>query len=151
MTDKTQAIHQRLKELFDSQNLGVLSTHRSGQPYASLVAFVVTDDLKYLYFVTPKATRKFENLSANPRVAFLVNDSVNREDDFHRAVAATIIGVAEELGSSKREKVQEKYLARHPHLADFVASPTSALIRVKIRSYYLVRRFQQVMELHINQ
>ena len=149
--EKHTDIRKRLNTLFQHQHLAVLSTQQDGQPYASLVAFVVTDDLKYLYFVTPKATRKFENLSANPRVAFLVNDSVNREDDFHRAVAATIIGVAEELGSPEREKVQEKYLARHPHLADFVASPTSALIRVKIRSYYLVRRFQQVMELHINQ
>ena len=65
--DKTQAIQQRLRELFESQNLGVLATHRSGQPYASLVAFYATDDLKHLFFVTPKTTRKFKNLKvSNP-------------------------------------------------------------------------------------
>jgi len=149
--EKHEDIRKRLNALFQHQHLAVLSTQQHGQPYASLIAFAVSDDLKYLYFVTPKTTRKFENLSANPKVALLVNDSENREDDFHRAVAATIVGLAEELGLPEREKVQVKYLARHPHLADFAASPTSALIRVKIRSYYLVRRFQQVMELHINQ
>ena len=63
--DKTQAIQQRLRELFESQNLGVLATHSSGQPYASLVAFYATEDLKHLFFVTPKTTRKFENLKAD--------------------------------------------------------------------------------------
>ena len=69
--DKTQAIRQRLRELFESQNLGVLATHHSGQPYASLVAFYATEDLRHLFFVTPKATRKFENLKADSRVALL--------------------------------------------------------------------------------
>jgi hypothetical protein len=44
--DKTQAIQQRLRELFESQNLGILATHRSGQPYACLVAFYATNELK---------------------------------------------------------------------------------------------------------
>jgi nitroimidazol reductase NimA-like FMN-containing flavoprotein (pyridoxamine 5'-phosphate oxidase superfamily) len=145
----SHAIQKRLKALFENQHLAVLSTEQNGQPYASLIAFAVSDDLKHLYFVTPQTTRKFENLAANPRVALLVNDSENREDDFHKAVAATIVGQAEVLDSDESEMVQKTYLERHPHLADFVASPTSALIRVNIRSFYLVRRFQQVTELHL--
>ena len=58
--DKTDTIHESLKELFASQTLAVLSTHQDGQPYASLVAFVATEDLKHIFFVTPKTTRKFE-------------------------------------------------------------------------------------------
>lgn len=149
--EKQEDIRKRLGILFDRQHLAVLSTQQEGQPYASLIAFAVSDDLKHLYFVTPKTTRKYKNLRANPKVALLVNDSENRQDDFHRAAAATIVGLAEELDSPERETVLVKYLARHPHLADFAASPTSALIQVSIRSYYLVRRFQHVMELHINQ
>jgi len=144
-------LRKRLKALFQQRHLAVLSTQQEGQPYASLVAFAVSDDLKRFYFVTPKTTRKYENLTVNPKVALLVNDSENRQEDFHRAVAATIVGLAEEIGSPDREKVLVKYLARHPHLADFAASPTSALIQVVVRSYYLVRRFQHVMELHIEQ
>jgi len=52
---------KRLAELFRSQNLATLATHNDGQPYASLVAFYAADDLKHIYFVTPKTTRKFAN------------------------------------------------------------------------------------------
>lgn len=144
-------IRKQLKELFHRRQLAVLSTQQDGQPYASLIAFTVEDNLRHLYFVTPRTTRKFQNLSASPKVALLINDSENRETDFHRAIAVTIVGWAEEIAGTEREKSLATYLTRHPHLEDFAAAPTSALIRVTIRSFYMVRRFQQVMELHINQ
>lgn len=147
--DKEEDVRRQLHALFQHQHLAVLATEQDGQPYASLIAFAVSDDLKHLFFVTPRTTRKFENLAANPKVALLVDDSENRKADFHRAVAATIVGRAEVLGADESKMVQKTYLDRHPHLADFAASPTSALIRVNIRSFFLVRRFQQVMELHI--
>jgi len=148
--DKTQAIQQRLRELFESQNLGVLATHRSGQPYASLVAFYATEDLKHLFFVTPKATRKFENLKADARVAILVNSSTNQAVDFHRAVSVTIVGDATEVVGSERQPILERYLKKHPHLEDFVRSPSCALVRVSAKSYFMVQNFQNVMELHLN-
>ena len=54
----------RLRGLFESQKLAVLSTQSDGQPYASLVAFWAPDDLKSIYFATPNTTRKFANLAA---------------------------------------------------------------------------------------
>ena len=63
---------RHLEELFRSQNLAALSTHNDGQPYASLVAFYATDDLKHIYFATPKTTRKYANLTADGRVAVMV-------------------------------------------------------------------------------
>jgi nitroimidazol reductase NimA-like FMN-containing flavoprotein (pyridoxamine 5'-phosphate oxidase superfamily) len=148
--EKPEDIQQRLRELFDSQNLAVLATHNEGQPYASLVAFVTTEDLKQIYFVTPKTTRKFANLSKDDRVAVLVNSSTNQNADFHRAISVTAVGNAEEITGAEREKILKQYLAKHPHLVDFVKSPTCALVRVTPRSYYMVKNFQTVMELHIN-
>jgi nitroimidazol reductase NimA-like FMN-containing flavoprotein (pyridoxamine 5'-phosphate oxidase superfamily) len=148
--EKPEDIQQRLRELFDSQNLAVLATHNAGQPYASLVAFVTTEDLKQIYFVTPKTTRKFANLSKDHRVAVLVNSSTNQADDFHRAISVTAVGNAEEIAGVEREQILKQYLAKHPHLEDFVKSPTCALVRVTPRSYYMVKNFQIVMELHIN-
>lgn len=147
---KPEDIQQRLRELFESQNLAVLATHNAGQPYASLVAFVATEDLKQIYFVTPKTTRKFANLSKDHRVAVLVNSSTNQADDFHRAISVTAVGNAEEIAGTEREQILKHYLAKHPHLEDFVKSPTCALVRVTPRSYYMVKNFQTVMELHIN-
>jgi len=149
--DKTQALHQQLRSLFESQNLAVLATHRSGQPYTSLVAFYATEDLKNLFFVTPKTTRKFENLKADSRVSILVNSSTNQVGDFHRAVSVTVIGEATEIVGSERQPILERYLKKHPHLEDFVRSPSCALVRVSAKSYFMVQKFQNVMELHLNQ
>lgn len=150
-TDKTEEIRRNLSELFESQKLAVLSTHQAGQPYASLVAFVATEDLKHIFFVTPKTTRKFANLSADSRVALLVNSSQNQAADFHQALSVTAVGSAEEITGEDKEKYSKFYLARHPYLEDFATSPSCALVRITARSYYLVRNFQNVMELHISQ
>jgi nitroimidazol reductase NimA-like FMN-containing flavoprotein (pyridoxamine 5'-phosphate oxidase superfamily) len=135
----------------DSQNLAVLATHRSGQPYTSLVAFYATEDLRNLFFVTPKTTRKFENIKADPRVSILVNSSTNQTVDFHRAVSVTVVGEASEIVGSERQPILERYLKKHPHLEDFVRSPSCAVVRVSAKSYFMVQNFQNVMELHIDQ
>jgi nitroimidazol reductase NimA-like FMN-containing flavoprotein (pyridoxamine 5'-phosphate oxidase superfamily) len=144
-------MRKRLRELFETQQLGVLSTHRSGQPYASLVAFYASDDLKYLYFVTPKTTRKYKNLQKDSRAAILINTSINQAVDFHRAISVTVVGKADEVSESQRHSILEQYLKKHPHLEDFVRSPSCALVRISAKSYYMVQNFQHVMELHLNQ
>jgi len=142
-------IQNRVRDLFASQKLAVLSTQSKEQPYASLVAFFGSEDLQRIYFVTPKTTRKFANLIGNPRVAVLINSSTNRSADFHRAISVTAIGKAEELSGPDREKILPLYLAKHPYLEEFARSPSCALVRVTTRSYYLVRNFQKVMEYHL--
>jgi general stress protein 26 len=139
----------RLGELFRSQNLAALSTHYDGQPYASLVAFYAADDLKHIYFTTPKTTRKFSNLSADNRVAVMVNSSINQASDFHRAISVTAVGKAEVVAESEKEPILNLFLAKHPHLEDFVRAPTCALVGVSVKTYYLVKNFQNVMELHL--
>jgi nitroimidazol reductase NimA-like FMN-containing flavoprotein (pyridoxamine 5'-phosphate oxidase superfamily) len=147
--DKYDQLRYRLRDLFDSQKLAVLSTHHNGQPYASLVAFLATTDLRYIFFITPKTTRKFANLTADNRVAILINSSSNQVSDFHRAISVTAVGQAEEVGGSERELILDQYLQKHPHLEDFGRSPTCALVRVSVKTYYMVQNFQNVMELQI--
>jgi len=146
----SEEIQAQIKTLFKSEMLAVLATQRSGQPYASLVAFWSTDDLKYLYFVTPKTTRKFDNIQSESRVALLIDNSTNQDADFHRAIAVTAVGYAQETLEPDRAQVLLHYLGKHPHLEGFVRSPTAALVRVGVRSYYMVSNFQQVRELHFN-
>ena len=148
MTDREQ-LQQRLSQLFTSQKLAVLSTQHQGQPYASLIAFAASDDLKELYFTTPRATRKFAYLQANPRVALLIDSRSNQDEDIHRAIAATVLGTAAEVPPEEREQVLNRYLAKHPHLEEFAQSPSTAVVRVTVETYYVVSRFQEVMELHV--
>ena len=147
----TDEIRNILKALFSSQKLAVLSTHRNGQPYASLVAFVASDDLRQIYFATPNTTRKYANLMADTRVAFLIDNRLNEESDIHAAMAVTAMGSAREIDKAANDRFMAQYLDKHPYLESFIKSPTCSWIRVDIVSHYLVRRFQNVMELHLDQ
>jgi nitroimidazol reductase NimA-like FMN-containing flavoprotein (pyridoxamine 5'-phosphate oxidase superfamily) len=138
-----------LRQLFARQRLGVLATHGPDSPYASLVAVRADDDLRHLYFSTTRATRKFQFLSAEPRVAMLVDSRSDDDLDFHGAVAATAVGTARELEGDARAVQLAVFLTRHPHLRPFASSPTSALVELEVDTYYIVSRFQNVTELHM--
>ena len=138
---------KRLRGLLESQRLAVLASHDRGRPHTSLVAFASTGDMKQLVFATARTTRKFANLCADGRVALLVDSRSNREEDFHDAIAATAAGKASEAKGAARARLLKRYLEKHPHLCDFVGSPTCALVRIRVETYYLVQRFQEVTEL----
>ena len=138
-----------LKDLFDSQSLAVLATQGDGQPYTNLVAFAVSRNLQSLFFATTQSTRKFANLSAEPRVSMLVDNRTNNPSDFRLAKAVTAAGSAAKIDKEKEVEIVETYLSKHPHLKDFLASPSCALIRIKVDTYYLVSRFQEVLEIHV--
>ncbi len=113
------------------------------------MAIAVTEDLHHLYFATPRATRKWANLARNPQVSLLLDNRSNQISDFRRAAAATLLGTAREITGLAREDGLTIYLSKHPHLADFAASPSCALFLVEIERIYLVTRFQNVMEFHL--
>lgn len=145
---ETEDIAGQVRKLCASQKLAVLCTQSGNQPYASLMAFFVSLDLKRLYLMTPKDTRKFKNLAANPRVAVLVTSSENQPSDFQQAMAATVIGSAAEIRGPNRQRLIDRYIEKHPHLVDFATSPSSALVEVAVETYVLVENFQQVSEFH---
>ena len=149
--EETSQLKEFLKDLFASQRLAVLATQSKGQPYGNLVAFVATNDLRHLLFATARATRKYANISENPRAAMVIDNRSNQEADFHRAAAVTATGVVKEAKESEKESLLRLYLSGHPYLKDFVSSPTCALLRMNVETYYVVRQFQNVMELHIAQ
>jgi nitroimidazol reductase NimA-like FMN-containing flavoprotein (pyridoxamine 5'-phosphate oxidase superfamily) len=142
-------LRSRVRDLLRDQNLAVLSTDRGEHPYASLVGFVADEDLRHIYFATTRATRKYDALTSNPRVALLVDNRSNSYSDFRDAMAVTALGEAHETAKEENQEAMKAYLEKHPHLADFITSPTSALIRIEVSTYYVVTRFQHVMELHL--
>ncbi|MGA7875882.1 MAG: pyridoxamine 5'-phosphate oxidase family protein [Desulfoferrobacter sp.] len=150
MHESTRYVEDTIKALFKAQKLAVLSTQNSGQPYASLVAFVADEDLTHLYFATARTTRKYHNLETDPRVAMLMDSRSNLDSDLHEAVAVTAIGTASEIRGQDKSHGIRLYLSKHPYLQDFVRAESCALIRIVVKTYYLVSRFQQVMELHIS-
>ena len=142
-------LSDQLRELFRSQPLAVLSTHERGQPYCSLIAFACTDDLKSLVFATTRSTRKYANIEGDSRVSLLIDNRSNMVKDFHEAMAVTAMGRAGEILDEEKDVFLSLYLGKHPHLEDFVMSPSCALVRVVINTYVVVSRFQHVMMLHM--
>jgi heme iron utilization protein len=133
-----------LAALLGSQRLAVLITAGNEGPHGSLVAFLPSPDFRELIFATSRATLKYENLVRQPRVALLVDDRSNQAADFRRAAAVTAYGPAREADGEERAPLAAAYLARHPDLRDFVATPDCALVRVTVERYRLVRRFQDM-------
>jgi hypothetical protein len=144
-------LQSEITGLLLSQKLAVLATQSpEGSSYSSLIAFAATDDLQKIVFATPKATRKFANIKHNPRISLLIDNRSNNEKDFHDAQAVTVLGAVDSIdpGISPNE-LKSLYLSRHPYLEDFLRSPSTAFISISVWRYYLVSRFQEVMELHI--
>lgn len=135
-----------LRELFESQRSAALATQQEGQPYLSLMAFAATPDLKQLIVATERQTRKYANLMAEPRVALLIDNRSNVPADTEEAVAVTVLGRAAEAQPGNTARLRSLFLAKHPHLESFVASPTCALITVRVDTYLVVQHFQEVRE-----
>ena len=143
-----QDVREKVASLIAGQGLGVLATtDPDGHPYASLIAFAGKPDQSELFFVTPRATRKFANLTHDPRVALLVNNSINQPADFHKAVAATILGNARLLDDESRKRVLGIYLEKHPYLKQFAMSPSCAMFAITVTGITMVQKFQSVSEL----
>jgi len=149
MTDEEIQLKKLLRELFRSQLFAALATQQLTRPYNNLVAYATTDDLKNIIFATRRATNKYSNLLSNNNVSVLIDNRTNRDSDFRNAVAVTAIGVAEEVRESELENLRSLYLIKHHNLEKFVHSPDSALFKIKVKRYYVVRNFQEVRELKV--
>ena len=149
LDSKTEKIN-RIKEFFQTQRLTVLATQEPDHPYLSLMAYVLTDDLKYLIAATKRGTRKYSNIIKTPGVAFLVDNRMNQGSDFQNTLAVTGIGTAEETGEPEKESLILQFLETHPELDAFVRSPDCAIIKIKIDKYIIISQFQEVEELEMS-
>ncbi len=77
-------------------------------------------------------------------MSVLVDNRRNDPADFHEAAAATGVGTAEECLGEDAADARATLLRRHPYLADFLDSPSTVLVRVRIDHWYVVTRFQRV-------
>jgi len=139
-------MHELLQPLLAAQRYAVLATDHGGQPYTSLMAFAASQDLRDLTLVTERATQKYANLTANSRVAVFIDNRENVGADTHEAVAVTAIGAAQEVTGDDCTRLRAAYILRHPYLAEFASSPSCAIVRVSVKSYVVVRRFEEVLE-----
>ena len=139
-------VPSRLAALGRTRRHAALATDAGGAPYLSLVAFALAPGGAAVLFATPRRSRKYRNLRANPRVSLLLDTRGERDRDYGSAEAITLVGRARVLrtGSSPWREAGEILLARHPALAAFLKAATTALVRVEIEEAVHVGGFQKV-------
>ena len=128
---------EQLQHLFTSQKLSVLATQSDGQPHGCLVAFAVSNDLKYMFFVTRRKTRKYSDILTNPQVAMLTDNRSNLESDFQNALAVTTKGTAKEVTGTERKQWELVYNQKHPYLKNFIGDQDVALILIEVEEYLI--------------
>jgi hypothetical protein len=95
-----------LYKFIAAEKLGVLGTISSlGTPQSALVGIAVTRELEIL-FDTVKSSRKFANLTANPRCSFVVGWSTETTVQYE--------DVAREPDGPELSRYQQIYFARWP-------------------------------------
>ncbi len=149
MNYKQKQAMAHIKTLFDSQTFAVLSTQRDGQPYASLVAFGASNSLHQIFFLTPRSTRKYKNLIHNPNVAVLISNHENKPDDTHKAVCVTATGTAFDIENQQKNEFSDLITERHPHLKAFSMDAATALVCVRVETFFVVSEFQDVIKIKI--
>lgn len=150
-TEEPVAEHPGLAEqiarLVHEQPYAVLCTQGQGQPYGSLVAFAVSDDLSSVVFATTVSTRKYRLLCECDHVALVVDSRSRSSADMMSIEALTATGRAAELPAGPEfDRWSGLLIGRHPQLERFVKSPTTAVFRVDIVRYFHVSHFQEVRQ-----
>ncbi len=139
-----------VERTLDTQKFGVLATLMGEYPYTGAVTFAAPPDAKYIIFATPKHTRKYTNLKIHPKASIFVSNAANQVEDILGAIGITAVGDIEELHHTPGNQHYYDLLCdKHPCLKEFIASDSTAVFKLKILKYYVVRDFQRVFEFHI--
>ncbi len=136
-----------IKDMLCRQRLAVLATHSMDFPYASLIFFWASENLRSIFFATSKKTRKFMFISASSMVSLLIDDRQEDGNDYSSTSAITAIGEASV--TDKKGEPFSKYLHKNPKLEEFLSLSTTAFIKINMVNYFIVTRFNQVYHLPI--
>jgi nitroimidazol reductase NimA-like FMN-containing flavoprotein (pyridoxamine 5'-phosphate oxidase superfamily) len=132
---------KEIKALAKQKNICVLATAAGEKPYCSLMAYITDENCEKIYMATLRNTRKYKNLTENPAVSVLID--TREKSPRSEAQALTVEGVYAKIESEeKRKKVQTKLLAIHPHLDGLINHPDAEILCIEIRSFLLLKGFQ---------
>ncbi|AHM57744.1 pyridoxamine 5'-phosphate oxidase (plasmid) [Peptoclostridium acidaminophilum DSM 3953] len=140
-------VEEAIRNLCDEQSFAVLATQGQGQPYATLISFATSPDMKYAIFATPIQTRKYSLIQGDQMISMLIDNRSSQPNSLNSISALTITGKAKALSDEESiELWSGLLLCKHPYLSHFVKSPSTALIVVEVTGYFYVRRFQEVFQ-----
>ena len=135
--------------LLNSQLFCVLTTNLedSNFPYSSLIAFLNSNDFKYIYFATSRKTTKFANLLSDPKVCMFFDNRTNELEDVTNTITATVLGKVEELDNNTNKNILQQFIQKYPQLKQFVEKSSTAFLRMIVDEYVVVHSFSKVLRL----
>lgn len=135
-----QEMLDKMKEIIRRNDLCVLATVSEGRPHCSLMSYVSDEEVREIYMVSQKESRKYLNLIRNPSVSLLID---TREED--RAVeeekikALTVEGEYRPLNDPlKKASARLRLLKQNPHLTVFLNDPQSEIFSIRLKSFQLL-------------
>ncbi len=138
---ETQTLSNKIKKILDSQTFAVLCTQKNGHLHSCLITYVITDDVKTLYFATPKDTKKFEHLQNNGEVSLLIDNREDHPRNINEISAITITGRAKILEEENEiSKWKTRLVEKYPDLNEFANDPATAIVRIDVSDYKLVNK-----------
>ncbi len=126
----------RVKEILQDHTLGVLCTASGGIPHCSLMTYVLGDDLKTVYMVTVRESRKFRNLLENSTVSLLVDNRQRLAFSSDEPVASvTFEGIHKQLDPAESEGARILLADRHVELKEILRSPDSVIFGIELKTF----------------
>ncbi len=132
---------EEMQAVIEAQDICVLATVSENSPHCSLMAYIYDEQLRKLFMVTHRSTKKFANLMENPTVSLLIDTRlsdrpISREDVW----ALTLNGVFELIENSEDvETIRSSFVKKHTHLFGFAHHPDAVVFAIKLQSLQLLR------------
>jgi general stress protein 26 len=132
-----------INNFMQKQKYAVIATQEKNMVYTNLVAFFSSEDLKNIYFLTSKKSKKYNTILKNPNISVLIDDRKNKSNDIKNAAAITVIGQAYKI-NKEGSKIIDLFKTKHPNLLNFILSSDSVLIQIKVDNYVYVNNFEKI-------
>ncbi|WP_320173841.1 pyridoxamine 5'-phosphate oxidase family protein [Maridesulfovibrio sp.] len=138
MSNDQQLTHCR--QLIRKCNILVLATSGEEGIHTSLMAYASSADCSEIYMVSSRNSRKWQNLSRNPRVSLLIDDRDGKlSDRRHEIMALTVKGTFVPVNDdAERERIKSAIAETVPAIADAFSGPENSIIRIKADSFQLL-------------
>ncbi len=129
---------EKMLALIQENDMCVLATVSGGQPHVSLMAYMASEDGCRLYLLTSTETKKFRNLSQNPKVSLMIDDRTG-QDSPEEVRALSVSGVCSPLDPiGEAQEIKERFVKAHPHLKGIAQDPAVRVVAVEVDSLQLL-------------
>lgn len=123
MAQRRSSRADAVRALLRAQRAGVLCTAsaRDGAPFGSLASYALSERGEPLFLFSSLAQHT-QNLAADPRAALFVHEALGDEEaeDPQTSARACLVGRVEPVPGSDLADARARYLARHPHAAQWL-------------------------------